>query len=307
MSNIVVSGGAGYIGRVLVNMLVKAGHDVTVIGNFRYRQIDDLQGCKVMVGDVRLVDIPSCDFYIPLAGIVGAPMCNDYPDEATLVNLGHIEHFLKNRSGQRIIYPTTNSGYGSGICTEASPLNPVSLYGRLKVSAERMILEAGESVTLRLATVFGVSPCMRSDLLVNWLVLQAVLGRPVDLYESHFTRNYVHVKDVAYAFLYCMENFDMMSHGNGFTISSNSQVTSMGDSCCYNFGLSDCNLSKRELCEVIKSVVPSFVYKEVSGIKDQDQRNYIVSNEKIESKGLRAEISLRQGIEELVLWYKGRL
>ena len=182
MSNIVVSGGAGYIGRVLVNMLVKAGHDVTVIDNFRYRQIDDLQGCKVMVGDVRLVDIPSCDFYIPLAGIVGAPMCNDYPDEATLVNLGHIEHFLKNRSGQRIIYPTTNSGYGSGICTEASPLNPVSLYGRLKVSAERMILEAGESVTLRLATVFGVSPSMRSDLLVNWLLFQALLGRPFDLY-----------------------------------------------------------------------------------------------------------------------------
>src|SRR3990167_7883179 len=234
MSNIVVSGGAGYIGRVLVNMLVKAGHDVTVIGNFRYRQIDDLQGCKVMVGDVRLVDIPSCDFYIPLAGIVGAPMCNDYPDEATLVNLGHIEHFLKNRSGQRIIYPTTNSGYGSGICTEASPLNPVSLYGRLKVSAERMILEAGESVTLRLATVFGVSPSMRSDLLVNWLVLQAVLGRPVDLYESHFTRNYVHVKDVAWAFLCCIQSFDDMK----------------GEA--YNYGLTSCNLSKRELCEVIK-------------------------------------------------------
>ena len=289
MSNIVVSGGAGYIGRVLVNMLVKAGHDVTVIDNFRYRQIDDLQGCKVMVGDVRLVDIPSCDFYIPLAGIVGAPMCNDYTDEEILVNLGHIEHFLKNRSGQRIIYPTTNSGYGSGICTEASPLNPVSLYGRLKVSAERMILEAGESVTLRLATVFGVSPSMRSDLLVNWLVLQAVLGRPVDLYESHFTRNYVYVRDVAYAFCYCISHFEDMK----------------GEA--YNYGLTSCNLSKRELCEVIKDVVPGFVYREVSGIKDQDQRNYIVSNEKIESKGLRAEISLRQGIEELVLWYKGRL
>ena len=289
MSNIVVSGGAGYIGRVLVNMLVKAGHDVTVIDNFRYRQIDDLQGCKVMVGDVRLVDIPSCDFYIPLAGIVGAPLCSLYPEEAESVNLGHISDFLSKRNGQRIIYPTTNSGYGSGICTEESPLNPVSLYGRLKVEAERLILESGNSVTLRLATVFGVSPCMRSDLLVNWLVLQAVLGRPVDLYESHFTRNYVHVKDVAWAFLCCIQSFDDMK----------------GEA--YNYGLSDCNLSKRELCEVIRGVVPGFVYREVSGIKDQDQRNYIVLNDKIERKGLKAVIPLSRGIEELVEWYRKRL
>ena len=289
MSNIVVSGGAGYIGRVLVNMLVKAGHDVTVIDNFRYRQVDDLQGCKVVKASVLDVDIPDCDFYLPLAGLVGAPLCDKHADEAESVNLGHISDFLSKRNGQRIIYPTTNSGYGSGICTEESPLNPVSLYGRLKVEAERLILESGNSVTLRLATVFGVSPCMRSDLLVNWLVLQAVLGRPVDLYESHFTRNYVHVKDVAWAFLCCIQSFDDMK----------------GEA--YNYGLSDCNLSKRELCEVIRGVVPGFVYREVSGIKDQDQRNYIVLNDKIERKGLKAVIPLSRGIEELVEWYRKRL
>jgi len=289
MSSVVVSGGAGYIGRVLVKMLLDAGHEVTVIDNFRYRQVDDIVGCRVVNGDVRSVDIPSCDFYIPLAGIVGAPACDKYPDEADSVNLEHIFDFLKNRSGQKIIYPTTNSGYGSGICDETSPLNPVSLYGRQKVIAEKLILATGEAVTLRLATVFGVSPCMRSDLLVNWLVLQAVLGRPVDLYESHFTRNYVHVRDVAFAFLYCMEHFSDM------------------EGQAYNFGLSDCNLSKRELCLAIKDVVPSFEFREVSGIKDQDQRNYIVLNDKIERKGLKAVIPLSRGIEELVEWYRGRM
>lgn len=299
---IVVSGGMGYIGRVLVPMLVGDGHYVVVVDNFRYRQVNDLmesESCQVIEGDVRYITIRGYDVYIPLAGLVGAPMCAKNEKEASDVNIGHIRDFLYNRGDTKIIYPTTNSGYGSGICTEDSPMNPVSLYGQQKVSAEKMILDAGNSVTLRLATVFGVSPCMRGDLLVNWLVLQAckmeraaMSGmeiKAVDLYESHFTRNYVHVKDVASVICAVVKDFDRFS-GN-----------------CYNFGLSDANLSKRELCQEIQKVVPSFRFKEISGVADPDQRNYIVRNDKIEAMGFRATRGLEEGIGELVEYYRGRI
>ncbi|MFH1581717.1 MAG: NAD(P)-dependent oxidoreductase [Pseudomonadota bacterium] len=298
---ILVTGGAGYIGSVLVPALLKAGHQVIVVDNFMYNQSSLLDCCHdnnltVIRGDVRdkcLISgcLRSVDVIIPLACLTGAPLCNKDTVAAQTVIVDAVKMILElRRPDQKIIYPTTNSGYGIGekgkFCTEETPLRPVSLYGKLKVEAEQALLAAGNSITLRLATAFGVSPRMRLDLLVNDFTYRAVYDRFIVLFEAHFDRNYVHVRDVAQAFLHALDNFEAMKDQP------------------YNVGLSEANLSKWKLCEVIKKVVPDFYFVEAEVGEDPDKRDYIVSNEKIEKTGFKAKVSLQEGIKELVKGYQ---
>ena len=298
---ILITGGAGYIGSVLVPTLVEKDYDVTVIDNFMYKQISLLECCykknlTVINGDARdkkLISkhMKNADYIIPIACIVGAPACGRDPIAAKTINFDAIKMILELRNkNQKIIFPTTNSGYGIGqkgiFCTEKTPLKPVSLYGRLKVDIEKEILKAKNSITLRLATVFGMSPRMRLDLLVNDFVYRAVNDRFLILFESHFKRNYIHIRDVVKAFIHCMDNFEEMKNEP------------------YNVGLSSANLSKWELCEEIKKQVKDFYFIEAKVGKDPDKRDYIVSNEKIESTGFKPDYSLQQGIEELVKGYQ---
>jgi nucleoside-diphosphate-sugar epimerase len=235
--------------------------------------------------------MPKADIVVPLAALVGAPLCARDPIGATTTNRDAVALATRLMSpSQMLIYPTTNSGYGIGeagqYCTEDTPLRPVSLYGRTKVEAESLVLEKGRGVTLRLATVFGMSPRMRTDLLVNDFTLRAVLDRAVVIFEGHFKRNYIHVRDVSGAFLHVIANYERMA-GEAF-----------------NVGLSDANLSKLELCARIKAHVPNFSYLESPIGEDPDKRDYIVSNAKIEATGFRPEWSLDRGIRELIKGYE---
>lgn len=296
-----VTGGAGYIGSVLVPMLLAEGHRVTVLDSFLYGQATLLDCChdpnlQIVRGEARdegLLKrlVPEADVLIPLACLVGAPLCDKRPVEAKTVNLDAVEAIVGIcRPGQKIVYPNTNSGYGIGEenleCTEDSPLRPVSLYGRLKVDAEKAVLGSGRGVALRLATVFGISPRMRLDLLVNDFTYRAVTDRFVILFEAHFKRNYIHVRDVCRAFLHAMANFEAMQGQ------------------AYNVGLSEANLSKMELCLEIRKQVPDFTILEAPVGKDPDQRNYIVSNAKIEAAGYRPRVGLQTGIAELIKGYQ---
>jgi len=255
--SILVTGGAGYLGSTLVPNLLAAGHRVTVLDSFLYRENSLAQACAdprfdVVNGDARSAEtlkplVAKTDVVIPLAALVGAPLCNRDPIGATTTNRDAVDTLCKMLSReQRVIMPITNSGYGIGeagkACTEDSPLRPVSLYGINKVEAEQIVLERDNSISFRLATVFGMSPRMRIDLLVNDFVHRAVNDRFVVLFEAHFKRNYIHVRDVARAFLHAIGHFEEM-RGRPF-----------------NVGLSEANLSKAELCERIKAQVPSFVY-----------------------------------------------
>ena len=299
--HILVTGGAGYLGSVLVPRLLNDGHKVTVIDNFMFRQTSLLDCCHdknftVIRGDARDEKllagiIKKADAIFPLACLTGAPLCAKEPQAAQAVILDAVKLILKLRSkSQIIIYPTTNSGYGIGEkskhCTEKTPLNPISLYGKLKVSAEQEILGAGNGIALRLATAFGVSPRMRLDLLVNDFTYRAVYDRFVVLFEAHFKRNYIHVHDVAEAFMHGIKNFEKMKNEP------------------YNVGLSDANLSKLELCQEIKKHVPDFYFVEARIGEDPDKRDYIVSNEKIEKTGFKPDVSLPDGIKELIKAYQ---
>ena len=298
---VLVTGGAGYIGSILVPSLLEKGVEVTVVDNFFYNQNSLLDVCSnprltVVRGDARDKKLLSSlirgqDFIIPLACLVGAPLCDKFPQEARAINLDAIKMILKLRSPQqKIIFPNTNSGYGigkSGIyCTEETPLRPISLYGRLKVEAEKVLLSSKNIIILRLATVFGISPRMRLDLLVNDFVYRAVNDGYIVLFEADFKRNYIHIWDVARAFIHCINNFEKMKNEP------------------YNVGLSSANLSKMELCEEIKKQVPRFTFVVSEIGKDPDQRNYIVSNEKIEKTGFKPTISLKTGISELIKGYQ---
>ena len=298
---IFVTGGAGYIGSIFVPALLERGYSVTVLDNFMYRQTSLLDcasnpNLTIVRGDARNERLVSelmrgADFIIPLACIVGAPACDKNPHEAESVNLEAIRLLLKLRGkDQKIIFPTTNSGYGVGeagiYCTEETPLRPLSLYGRLKVDAEKMLLENENVITLRLATVFGISPRMRMDLLVNDFVYRSVYDRFLVLFEADFKRNYIHIRDVARAFLHAIDNFESMKNEP------------------YNVGLSDANLSKRELCEEIKKQIPDLYFIEAETGEDPDKRNYIVSNAKIEKTGFHPEFSLEDGIKELIKGYQ---
>lgn len=299
--NILVTGGAGYLGSILVPELLKLGHKVTVLDNFMFKQNSLLECCvhenfNVIRGDARDEDtlkplLKDADYIIPLAALVGAPLCNRDKIGTVSTNRDAVASVAKLTSkGQRIIYPCTNSGYGVGqkgiYCTEETPLNPISLYGKAKVEAERILLGRGNSVSLRLATVFGMSPRMRIDLLVNDFTYRAVKDRFVVVFEGHFKRNYIHIRDVARAFIHAIDNFETMKNEP------------------YNVGLSDTNLSKLELCAKIKEHVPDFVYLEAPIGEDPDKRDYIVSNEKIERTGFKPVDSLEIGIKELIKGYK---
>ena len=298
---ILVTGGGGYIGSVLVPTLLEAGHSVTVLDTFAGGGTELATACahetfEPIRGDARderLLDrlVPKADLIIPLAALVGAPLCARDQIGATSINRDAIQALVKRLSAdQQIIYPTTNSGYGVGakdaFCTEETPLNPISLYGTTKVEAERAVLDSGRGITVRLATVFGMAPRMRIDLLVNDFTHRAVTDRALVIFEGHFRRNYIHIRDVVKAFMHAIANFDAMR----------------GEP--YNVGLSDANLSKLELCERIKRHVPNFAYLEAPIGEDPDKRDYIVSNAKIEATGYRPDWSLDRGIQELIKGYQ---
>jgi nucleoside-diphosphate-sugar epimerase len=297
---VLITGGAGYIGSILVPKMLAEGWQVTLVDTFRFGGTE-MSGCcqyetfypvKGDARDERLLDelVPKHDIIIPLAALVGAPLCKEDQIGAVTVNRDAVMAIVKRSSAEQIIvYPTTNSGYGVGeqgkFCTEETPLRPISLYGTTKVEAESAVLQKGNGVTLRLATVFGMAPRMRIDLLVNDFTYRAVTDRAVLIFEGHFKRNYIHIQDVANTFMHAIKHYSTM-RGQP-----------------YNVGLSSANLSKLELCERIKRQLPNFVYLEAPIGEDPDKRDYIVSNEKLEKTGWSPQWSLERGIAELIRGY----
>jgi nucleoside-diphosphate-sugar epimerase len=298
--NILVTGGAGYLGSTMVPELLSDGHKVTVLDNFMFKQ-SSLNHCcyhpnfSIRKGDIRQKSVlaplmKSADVIIPLAALVGAPLCNLDPVGATTINHDAIELMISLISQDQIVLmPTTNSAYGTGdsdnYCNEDSPLRPISQYAIEKVEIEKKLMQQQNAISFRLATVFGMSPRMRIDLLVNDFTYRAVNDGFVVLFESHFKRNYVHVRDVSRVFRHALNNHDSMK----------------GE--IYNVGLSEANVSKKELCQTIKKQLPNFIYIDEQIGKDPDQRNYIVSNKKIEATGFKTEFSLKRGIGELIKGY----
>jgi nucleoside-diphosphate-sugar epimerase len=300
--SILITGGAGYLGSVLTPHLLSLGHKVTVLDNFMHRQLPLNHLCAdpnfdVVRGDSRDEAklrplLAKADIVIPMAAIVGAPACDADKTACVSTNREAVATLAKLSSiNQRILIPTTNSGYGVGqkdkFCTEDTPINPISLYGTTKMDAEKIVLDRGNGISFRLATVFGMSPRMRMDLLVNDFVYRAIVDRAVVLFEPHFKRNYIHVRDVARAFTHGIDKFDTMKQQGVF-----------------NVGLSDANISKMELCEEIKKQLPNFVFEEAAIGEDPDKRDYIVSNERIEGTGYKPTFSLRAGITELIKGYR---
>ncbi len=300
-NHILVTGGAGYLGSVLCEHLLDAGHQVTVIDNLMYDQESLFHLCAnpafdFVRGDVRDETvmqrlIEGADVIIPLAAIVGAPACDRDPWLATSVNQDAVRLINRFRSSQQlVVFPVTNSGYGAKSgdvhCTEESPLEPISLYGRTKVAAEAILLDSPNAMTLRLATVFGFSPRMRLDLLVNHFTYAAVTDGYLVLFEKEFKRNFVHIRDVADCFLHAIENSDQM----------------VGRP--YNVGLDSANMSKEELALTIRRQVPNLVIHCSDIGKDPDKRNYIVSNQRLREAGFEASRSLDDGVAELVRGYR---
>ena len=298
---VLVTGAAGYIGSVLCEHLLDAGHSVVALDSMLYGEASLFHLCSnpnffFHRGDVRdekkVKDLlGDAEAVIPLAAIVGAGACDRDPVMARTVNLEsiHLLNRLRSRN-QLVVYPVTNSGYGaqSGdvYCTEETPLEPISLYGQTKVEAEAALLESENVITLRLATVFGMSPRMRLDLLVNHFTYAALFDRYLVIFEKDFKRNYIHVRDVADCFLHCLANAEAM-RGRP-----------------YNAGLDDANLSKAELAETIKGFIPDFYihYAEIG--QDPDKRNYVVSNQRLREAGFEAQRGLEDGIRELIKGYR---
>jgi len=297
MEKILITGGAGYIGSMLTTKLIEKGYRVTVIDSLQFSKnsLNHLfahKNFKFIYGDVRnknLIkkNIKKHNIIIPLAALVGAPLCEKYKKEAKEINFESIKYMLKivNKK-QKIIFPTTNSGYGIGqkekYCDENSPLNPISFYGKTKTEAEKIVLEFENSICFRLATIFGYSYRMRTDLLVNNFVYNALKFKKLKLYEPHFRRNYIHITDVVRAFIFAIKNFNKLKSNT------------------YNLGLSSANLTKLMLAKKIKKQFKEVKISVIRNRKDPDQRDYFVSNKKIEKKGFKPIISLEEGIAELL-------
>jgi nucleoside-diphosphate-sugar epimerase len=299
MEKVLITGGAGYIGSVLTELLLSKGYYVDVLDNFNLRQLSLLHLCsdeklniiKKDVTDFNFLKniIKNYDVIIPLAAIVGAPACDDNKDLATKINFEQIVTIVDSISkNQKLIMPNTNSQYGSSneIITEESPFNPLSHYAKTKCDAENYILKNKNGICLRLATVFGSSPRMRTDLLVNDFVYKSIVDGYLVLFESNFKRNYIHVKDIAETFLFCINNYKIMNND------------------VFNVGLSEANLSKLELANKIKTHISDLVIKEDDYKNDFDKRNYIVSNKKLEGYGWKPKYDLDFGIKELIKSYK---
>jgi nucleoside-diphosphate-sugar epimerase len=299
MQKVLITGGAGYLGSTLTEVLLSKGFAVTVLDNLTYKQLSLTSFChnknfNLVVGDVRDATllsnlVESHDIIIPLAAIVGMPACKKDPQLTKDVNyeqIVDIVHFMNPE--QKLLVPNTNSQYGSSetIITEESPFNPLSLYAQTKCDAEKAVLDSGNGISLRLATVFGVSYRQRMDLLVNDFVYRAFTDEFLVLFESHFLRNYVHVRDVAKAFVHLIENYDTCNNN------------------AFNVGLTSANMSKLQLAQKVKEYVPNLVIIEEQFKEDFDKRNYIVSNEKLEKTGWSCDFSLDAGIQELLLAYK---
>lgn len=298
---ILVTGGAGFIGSMLSTQLVNIGHEVTVLDDLRYssnslNHLMFFKNFKFIKEDVRnkfflKKELKKNDLIIPLAGLVGAPLCEKFKKEAIDTNFKQIDFIVKNlKKKQKIIYMNSNSGYGIGeknaYCDENSPLNPISLYGKTKVDAEKVVTKFKNSICFRLATVFGYSYRMRTDLLVNFMVYEAIKRKKLKIFEPHFRRNYINIRDVVACIIFSINNFNKLRSN------------------VYNLGLSEANLTKLELAKKIKSFHKKTKIIIIKNRKDPDQRDYYVSNKKIEKKGFKAKISLDQGIKEMVEIFK---
>jgi len=298
--NILITGGAGYLGSVITPLLVDKGHNVTVYDNLMYNQLTLSDLCykpnfKFVYGDVRDYaklnkHIQKADVIVPLAAIVGFPACEKDKQLATSVNYYQIQDIVKNTSKeQTIVFPNTNSGYGTrsnGICTENQKLKPISHYGITKCDSEDLLLKNGNAIIFRFATVFGVSPRMRLDLLVNEFVYKALTDKYITIFERKAVRNYIHIRDVADVFNFMIDNKDEYK----------------GE--IFNVGLSDANINKQELAELIKKYISDFAITYSDYYEDPDKRDYIVSNEKIENTGWTPKYNLDDGIKELIMAYQ---
>ena len=299
MKKVLITGGAGYLGSVLTEVLLGRGYKVTVIDNLIYRQTSLApftynKNFKFILGDVTDNDtlkplVESHDVIIPLAAIVGMPACKANPELAIKVNYEQVKNITEwTTKDQMIMIPNTNSQYGSSteIITEESPFKPISLYAETKCDAEKSVLDSGNGIALRLATVFGMSYRMRTDLLVQDFVYKALNDGYLVLFESHFIRNCIHIRDIANTFLFMIENYERCNNN------------------AFNVGLSEANCTKLELAQAIQKFVPDLVIVQNEFKKDFDQRNYMVSNSKLESMGWKPEFSLEDGIRELIEGYK---
>ncbi len=294
---ILITGGAGYLGSMIATYLIEEGHEVTIIDKMIFSKTSLLhlhfyKNFNFIEGDVlnkNLIkkNLKKKDFIIPLAALVGAPLCDKHPRMTKQLNVEAIRTICQLASKkQKIIYLTSNSGYGIGKknkhCDENSPLNPVSLYGRTKNEAEKIVMQRGNCVAFRLATVFGFSYRMRTDLLVNFMTLRALKDGKIKVFEPHFRRNFIHVRDVANAILFSINKFEKIKNNT------------------YNLGLSTANITKLDLLKKIKKYVPKLKIMINNKFKDPDQRDYFVSNRKIEKAGFKASIDLDTGIKELI-------